>query len=315
MADGLNIIFAGTPEFAATHLQALIGSEHHIIAVYTQPDRPAGRGRKLTAGPVKQLALQHGLKICQPTSLKEKSEQQQLADLDADLMVVVAYGLILPPEVLEAPRLGCINVHASILPRWRGAAPIQRAILAGDAETGITTMQMDKGLDTGDMLLVDKTPIHADDTAQTLHDRLAEMGAKTLLNTLGLLVKEELHPEKQDDKLATYAKKIKKQEARIDWRQSASHIHRMVCAFNPWPVTETRLDDKTIRIWQSSVLAESNSAEPGTVVAESRSGIDVTTGDGILRITKLQLPGGKPLAAAEFLNAHSLNGKRFDVAG
>ena len=315
MADGLNIIFAGTPEFAATHLQALIGSEHHIIAVYTQPDRPAGRGRKLTAGPVKELARQHGLKICQPTSLKDKSEQQQLADLDADLMVVVAYGLILPPEVLEAPRLGCINVHASILPRWRGAAPIQRSILAGDAETGITTMQMDKGLDTGDMLLVDKTPIHADDTAQTLHDRLAEMGAKTLLNTLGLLIKGELHPEKQNDKLATYAEKIKKQEARIDWRQSASQIHRMVCAFNPWPVTETRLDDKTIRIWQSSVLAESNSTKPGTVVAESRSGIDVTTGEGILRITKLQLPGGKPLAAAEFLNAHSLNGKRFDVAG
>ncbi|WP_455375536.1 methionyl-tRNA formyltransferase [Kaarinaea lacus] len=315
MADGLNIIFAGTPEFAATHLQALIGSEHHIVAVYTQPDRPAGRGRKLTAGPVKQLALQHGLKICQPTSLKDKSEQQQLAEFNADLMVVVAYGLILPPEVLEAPRWGCINVHASILPRWRGAAPIQRAILAGDAETGITTMQMDKGLDTGDMLLVDKTPIHADDTAQTLHDRLAEMGAKTLLNTLGLLMKGELHPEKQDDKFATYAEKIKKQEARIDWRQSASQIHRMVCAFNPWPVTETRLDDKTIRIWQSCVLTESNTAEPGTVVAESRSGIDVTTGDGILRITKLQLPGGKPLAAAEFLNAHSLNGKRFDVAG
>jgi methionyl-tRNA formyltransferase len=315
MADGLNIIFAGTPEFAATHLQSLIDSQHRIVAVYTQPDRPAGRGRKLTAGPVKQLSLQHGLTVCQPASLKDKSEQQQLADLNADLMVVVAYGLILPVEVLKAPRLGCINVHASLLPRWRGAAPIQRAILAGDAETGITIMQMDKGLDTGDMLLVDKTPIQSDDTAQTLHDRLADMGAKTLLNALDLLSEGKLSPKKQDDNKATYAEKIKKQEARIDWQQSALQIHRLVCAFNPWPVAETRLEDKTIRIWQSSILADGSSAEPGTVVSESRSGIDVATNDGLLRITRLQLPGGKPLAAAEFLNAHSLNGKKFDATG
>ena len=315
MTDGLNIIFAGTPEFAASHLQSLIDSEHHILAVYTQPDRPAGRGRKLTAGPVKQLALQHGLDVCQPVSLKDKSEQQQLAALDADLMIVVAYGLILPTAVLEAPRLGCINVHASLLPRWRGAAPIQRAILAGDSETGVTIMQMDKGLDTGDMLLVEKTPIHADDTAQSLHDRLADIGAKTLLTALDLLSKNQLKPEKQDDSLATYAEKIKKQEARIDWRQSAEHIHRLVCAFNPWPVAETSVDDKTVRIWQSGVLPGSQSAEPGAIVNESRSGIDVATGDGLLRIATLQLPGGKPLAAAEFLNAHSLAGKKFDVAG
>ncbi len=315
MADGLNIIFAGTPEFAATHLRSLIDSEHHVIAVYTQPDRPAGRGRKLTAGPVKQLALQHDLKVCQPVSLKDKLEQQQLAELNADLMVVVAYGLILPPAILESPRLGCINVHASLLPRWRGAAPIQRAILAGDRETGITIMQMDKGLDTGDMLLVEKTPIHPDDTAQTLHDRLAEIGAQTLLNALDLLSKGKLKPEKQDDDLATYAEKIKKQEARINWQQSAEHIHQLVCAFNPWPVAETVVDNKTIRIWQSSVLTGSHNSEPGTVVSESRSGIDVATGDGLLRITTLQLPGGKPLTADQFLNAHSLDGKKFDVSG
>ena len=315
MADGLNIIFAGTPEFAATHLRSLIDSEHHVIAVYTQPDRPAGRGRKLTAGPVKQLALQHDLKVCQPVSLKDKLEQQLLAELNADLMIVVAYGLILPPAILETPRLGCINVHASLLPRWRGAAPIQRAILAGDRETGITIMQMDKGLDTGDMLLVEKTPIHPDDTAQTLHDRLAKIGAQTLLNALDLLSKGKLKPEKQDDDLATYADKIKKQEARINWQQSAEHIHQLVCAFNPWPVAETVVDNKTIRIWQSSVLTGSYDSEPGTVVSESRSGIDVATGGGLLRITTLQLPGGKPLIADQFLNAHSLDGKKFDVSG
>ena len=313
MADALNIIFAGTPEFAATHLDALIGSQHNIIAVYTQPDRPAGRGRKLTPSPVKQLALQHNLPVYQPASLKNEVEQQQLSALNADLMIVVAYGLILPAAVLQAPKHGCINVHASLLPRWRGAAPIQRAILAGDSETGVTIMQMDVGLDTGDMLLVSKTPIRDDDTSQTLHDRLAEIGCSALLEALDLLSDSKLQPQKQDDNLATYAEKIQKQEALIDWRQSAVQIHRKVCAFNPWPVAESLLDDKKIRIWQSCVLDERNSQPAGTIVSESRAGIDVSTTEGLLRITRLQLPGAKPLAASEFLNAHSLAGKRFDV--
>ena len=313
MTKGLNIIFAGTPEFAATHLQALISSQHKVIAVYTQPDRPAGRGRKLTASPVKQLALQHDLPVYQPVSLKDSEEQRKLAQLNADIMIVVAYGLILPIEVLQAPRLGCINVHASILPRWRGAAPIQRAILAGDAETGVTIMQMDAGLDTGDMLLIEKAPISATDTFQTLHDRLAQIGSQALIKALDLLSEGRLSAASQDNNLATYAEKIKKPEARIDWQQNAEEIHRKVCAFNPWPVAETKLDDKTIRIWESSPLVDNNPDNPGTVVRESKEGIDVATGKGLLRITKLQLPGGKPLAASEFLNAHSLEGKKFDL--
>lgn len=313
MTKGLNIIFAGTPEFAATHLQALISSQHKVIAVYTQPDRPAGRGRKLTASPVKQLALQHDLPVYQPVSLKDSEEQRKLVQLNADVMIVVAYGLILPVEVLQAPRLGCINVHASILPRWRGAAPIQRAILAGDAETGVTIMQMDAGLDTGDMLLVEKTPISASDTSQTLHDRLAQIGSQALVKAIDLLGDGQLLPQSQDNNLATYAEKIKKPEAGIDWRQSAEEIHRKVRAFNPWPVAETKLDEKTIRIWESSVLPDNNPGNPGTVVKESRDGIDVATGKDLLRITRLQLPGGKPLAVSEFLNAHSLEGKTFDL--
>lgn len=315
MAQGLKLIFAGTPEFAATHLAALIDSQHQIVAVYTQPDRPAGRGRKLTAGPVKQLALQHDLLIRQPVTLKDPSEQQRLAELNADLMVVVAYGLILPAAVLEIPHLGCINVHASLLPRWRGAAPIQRAILAGDTETGITIMQMDKGLDTGDMLLVEKTPINTDDTAQSLHDRLAEIGAKTLLNALKQLSENKLTPEPQDDSQATYAEKINKQEAAIDWQQDAEQIHRQVGAFNPWPVAQSVIENKTLRIWSTNVVEGQSGAEPGSVIDESKSGIDVATGKGLLRILKLQLPGGKPLAVSEFLNAHSLKGKKFNAAG
>ena len=247
----------------------------------------------------------------QPVSLKDKKEQQQLAELNADLMIVVAYGLILPREVLLAPRLGCINVHASVLPRWRGAAPIQRAILAGDSETGVTIMQMDEGLDTGDMLLVEKTPIHDDDTSQTLHDRLAEIGSSALLKALDLLNANELTPEQQDNNLATYADKIQKQEALIDWLQSATQIHHKVCAFNPWPVAESIVDGKKLRIWCSTVLQGSSELMPGTVINESKSGFDVSTAEGVLRITKLQLPGGKPLAASEFLNAHSLIGKQF----
>lgn len=312
MSQALNLIFAGTPEFAAISLKALVDSPHHITAVYTQPDRPAGRGRKLKPGPVKQLAMEHELTVMQPASLKDAHTQQQLAEFEADLMIVAAYGLLLPKAVLSIPRLGCVNVHASLLPRWRGAAPIQRAILAGDRETGITIMQMDEGLDTGDMLLKHTTPIDNTDTAQTLHDRLAVMGADALMQALHLITEGTIERKPQNDTLATYAEKIHKAEARIDWQQSAYDIHRKVRAFNPWPVAQGVMGDRTIRIWDAEVLPQDKDAAPGTVIAESRDGIDVMAGEGILRITRLQLPGGKPMAVTDFINAQSLQGGVFD---
>ena len=306
----MNLLFAGTPEFAAHSLQALLDSEHQVLAVYTQPDRPAGRGRKLTASPVKALALEHDLPVLQPQTLREAEVQQALADWQADVLVVVAYGLILPQAVLDAPRLGCLNVHASLLPRWRGAAPIQRAILAGDTETGVTIMQMDAGLDTGDMLYKVSCPIEPTDTAATLHDRLAGLGATALVETLRRLDAGEVQPEKQDDAQATYAEKLQKSEALIEWSQSAEVLSRTVRAFNPWPVAFTRWHDQNLRIWFAQALKETRDAPPGTVLAESREGIDVATGEGVLRITQLQLPGGKALDAGQFLNAHSLLGQR-----
>lgn len=317
MVSPLKIIFAGTPEFAAVSLEALLGTEHQVCAVYTQPDRPAGRGRKLTHSPVKQLALEQGISVLQPVSLKHAEAQQRLESLQADVMVVVAYGLILPPAVLQAPRFGCLNVHASLLPRWRGAAPIQRAILAGDSETGVTIMQMDEGLDTGAMLNKVVTAISDDDTAQTLHDCLAQMGAEALVNTLNLMAADNPSqsgntPEVQDNSQATYAAKLDKSEAKINWQQSAVEIHRMVRAFNPWPVAQTHVGDTVLRIWEARQvmtgdIAPDNTAV-GSVVAESKSGIDVLTGEGILRITTLQMPGGRPLLAGDFINAKSLVG-------
>jgi len=296
----LRLVFAGTPDFAAEALHALIQSRHDIVAVYTQPDRPAGRGRKLTPGPVKQLALQHQLRVFQPDSLKAPGAIEQLRTLDADVMIVAAYGLLLPPEVLDVPRFGCLNIHASLLPRWRGAAPIQRAILAGDRETGITIMQMDKGLDTGAILLKLTCPITPQDTAASLHDRLATLGAEAIITALDQLPTLTATP--QDDSQATYASKLSKQEAIIDWQRPAEELDRLIRAFNPWPVAQTRARGQTLRIWAAQPLADRTTASPGTVIRCDKHGIDIACGQGVLRLTRLQPAGSKPMDAAAFLN-------------
>ena len=306
MADSsLRILFAGTPDFAALHLRSLINSKHSLIGVYTQPDRPAGRGKKLTASPVKKLALEAQLPLYQPASLKDAKEQQQLAKLQADVMVVVAYGLILPQAVLDIPRLGCLNVHASLLPRWRGAAPIQRAIEAGDPQSGITIMQMDAGLDTGDMLATASCPIHGDTTAASLHDELADLGAPLLLQVLSDLQAHQQAARQQDDALATYASKIQKQEAEIDWQQDSLTLDRRIRAFNPFPVCFSTLGGERVKLWQAQPVAAAagDQGRAGTIVSADRDGITVRCGSGCLNILKLQLPGGKPLSAQQMLNA------------
>ncbi len=310
----MKIIFAGTPQFAASALAAL-HKEHHIVAVLTQPDRPAGRGMQLTASAVKQYALQHGLTVLQPATLKTAEIQSVLAGLDADVMVVAAYGLILPKAVLELPRHGCLNIHASLLPRWRGAAPIQRAILAGDTETGITIMQMDAGLDTGDMLLRQVCPIAEVDTALTLHDKLAESGANCILDALRLLQQNCLTPVKQDNDAACYAAKLTKSEAQIDWRQDARQIERAVRAYNPFPVSHARLNGVVIKVWQAAPGTGEGTASgnPGKVVAVDSAGITVACGTGTLRLAKLQRPGGKAQFTAQFLQAMAIKvGDVFD---
>ncbi|WP_116475280.1 methionyl-tRNA formyltransferase [Zobellella maritima] len=299
----LNIIFAGTPDFAARHLQALLTSEHNVIAVYTQPDRPAGRGKKLTPSPVKILAEQAGIPVHQPASLRQPEAQQQLAALNADIMVVVAYGLILPKAVLDTPRLGCINVHGSLLPRWRGAAPIQRSIWAGDTITGVTIMQMDEGLDTGDMLHTLSLPITAQDTSASLYDKLAELGPVGLLDTLQALANGTARAQPQDDSQANYADKLSKEEALLDWRQPAALLERCIRAFNPWPISYFRLGEHNIKVWQAEVRDEPAGQPPGTVIAASRAGIDVATGDGILRLLSLQPPGKRAMSCQDLLNA------------
>ena len=303
MTNTLNIIFAGTPEFSVKTLDALLHSQHKVTAVYTQPDRPAGRGRKLTPSPVKQLALQHNLPVHQPLTLRDAHEQKILADIQADLMIVVAYGLLLPLPVLQAPKFGCINVHASLLPRWRGAAPIQRAILAGDKTTGVTIMQMDQGLDTGAMLQKSECTIYPDDTSAILHDRLAVLGAEALLTTLNQL--SLITPEAQNNSLATYAHKILKEEAKLAWNISAVELARKVRGFNPWPVTFIQHGEMIVRVWQAQALPQSCSAEPGEIVAVSAQGIDIATVDGILRLEKIQLPGGRVLPVADILNSRA----------
>lgn len=310
MSNKPRIIFAGTPDFSVPPLQALIAADMAPVAVYTQPDRPAGRGRKLMASPVKLLALEHGIAVQQPVNFRGSEAVEQLQALQADLMVVVAYGLILPQAVLDAPRLGCINIHASLLPRWRGAAPIQRALLEGDSETGITIMQMEAGLDTGPMLLKTHLNIGERETGGELHDRLSQQGAEALMQALPGVLDGALQPEVQDDAQACYAHKLEKAEAEVDWSRDAAAIDRQVRAFNPWPVAQTRLEDGVLRIWGSEVIEEQADAEPGQVVACSRLGVDVATGKGLLRITRLQPPGKRAMAVADFLNSRSLDGVR-----
>ena len=306
----MRIIFAGTPHFAASALAALVG-EHQVIAVLTQPDRPAGRGMQLAESPVKQFARPHNLTVLQPVTLKTEEAQRPLAALDADVMVVAAYGLILPQAVLQMPHHGCLNIHASLLPRWRGAAPIQRAILAGDTETGITIMQMDEGLDTGDMLLRQTCPISEDDTAKTLHDKLAEIGASSILEALLLLQENRLTPIKQDNNAACYAAKLTKSEAQIDWRQDARQIERAVRAYNP---CHANLNGVTIKIWQANVCPDTR-GEPGAVLAVDRRGITVACGKDALRLEILQRPGGKAQPAAQFLQAMPIKvGDMFDAS-
>lgn len=300
-SSDLRIVFAGTPEFAAAHLQALLQAGLNIVAVYSQPDRPAGRGQKLAMSAVKQLAQQHELPVYQPVSLRAPEAQAELAALQPDLLVVVAYGLILPQAVLDIPRLGCINSHASLLPRWRGAAPIQRAIEAGDSESGVTVMRMEAGLDTGPMLLKVDTPISAEDTGGTLHDRLAELGPPAVLQAIDGLAAGTLDGELQDDELATYAHKLGKADARIDWARPAAELDRLIRAFNPWPLAHARWQDQPLKIW--AARPEAGSGQPGEILDCSKLGLLVACGDGALRLTRLQLPGGKPLAFADLYNA------------
>ena len=312
MTHRLRIVFAGTPAFAVPPLDALYGAGHELAAVYTQPDRPAGRGQALTASPVKRRALELDLTVEQPVSLKSPEAVDRLRAFGADLMVVVAYGLILPQAVLDVPRLGCWNIHASLLPRWRGAAPIQRAILAGDVSTGITIMQMEAGLDTGPMLLVRETPIGPREHGGVLHDRLSVLGAEAIVAAIDAWQAGGLAPRPQPAEGATYAAKIRKEEARVDWTQPAIAIDAQVRAFNPWPVAETTWDGKQLRVWQSEPepAAAQAGAAPGTVLESAGGRIVVATGNGVLRLQQVQVAGRRAMSAAEFLNANTLAGAR-----
>lgn len=301
----LRIIFAGTPDFAARHLQALLNSEHQVVAVYSQPDRPAGRGQQLQASPVKQLALAHNIAVYQPKSLKKAKAQAELAALNADLMVVVAYGLILPAVVLSTPKLGCINVHGSILPRWRGAAPIQRALWAGDAQTGVTIMQMDEGLDTGAMLSTATLAIEATDTSASLYEKLANIGPQALLDALQDLPALQQKAVAQDDSQANYAEKLSKEEAQLDFTKPAAALEREIRAFNPWPVSYLQIGNQQLKIWQARVEPLTQTATPGTVLKVDKKGIVIATGEGALVLEQLQPPGKKAMAVADFINGRA----------
>lgn len=306
----MKLIFAGTPHFAAAALEALLAAGFQVVAVLTQPDRPAGRGMQLLASPVKQIALRNGLPVLQPKSLKHSEIQQELAQFNADVMVVAAYGLILPQAVLSLPRMGCLNIHASLLPRWRGAAPIQRAILAGDSETGITIMHMDAGLDTGAMLLKKVCPIALNDDAQSLHDKLAELGAQAIVETLQKLRLGPIEPEPQDNALATYAAKLEKAEAQLDWKRDAMDLARAIRAYNPFPVAVATINQTPVKIWRASV--QEGAGQPGQVLAVDKNGILVACGQGAIRLEVLQRPNARAMPAAQFLPGFPIQvGDRF----
>ena len=305
----LNIIFAGTPDFAAQHLQAILNSQHNVIAVYTQPDKPAGRGKKLQASPVKQLAEQNNIPVYQPKSLRKEETQSELKALNADVMVVVAYGLILPKAVLDAPRLGCLNVHGSILPRWRGAAPIQRAIWAGDAQTGVTIMQMDEGLDTGDMLHKAYCDILPTETSTSLYNKLAVLAPSALIDVLDNLENGKFIAEKQDDSQSNYAEKLSKEEAQLDWSLPAMQLDRNIRAFNPWPIAYFSTEDKdgnvqTLKVYQAEVLPHQDKPA-GTILSADKNGIQIATVDGVLNLLQLQPAGKKPMSAQDLLNGRA----------
>lgn len=301
----MNIIFAGTPEFAKQQLQALIDLNLNIVAVYTQPDRKSGRGQKLQFSPVKSLAKQHNIPVEQPSSLKSEQALATLQSYAPDVMIVAAYGLLLPKSVLDTPKKGCINVHASLLPKWRGASPIQQAILAGDTTTGITLMQMDEGLDTGSMLAKLECEILSTDTAQTLHDKLATLGANLLKQELANILSSP-HPLAQNDNQASYAGKISKSSAKIDWSQPAEYIQRQVRAYNPWPIAFSTLDGENIRFWETALNTDPSlqaDCDPGTIMQQNKHSLTVKTQDGKIDVRKLQLPGKKPLLVADLLNS------------
>ncbi len=308
----MKIVFAGTPEFAVPSLKMLLASEHQVAGVYTQPDRPAGRGRKDRPSPVKELALSQGIPVCQPVSLKSPAEYDKLCAFRADLMVVVAYGLILPQPVLDIPRLGCVNVHGSLLPRWRGAAPIQRALVEGDVETGVTIMFLELKMDAGPMLLKAATPIQPLETAAELYDRLAVLGADALGKCLPGIEAGTLKAEQQDESMVTYANKLEKSEAALNWALPATVLERQVRAFNPWPVAETVYLGETLRVWRAQAFDGKPNGLPGDVLHDRKT-LDVVTGCGVLRLLELQLPGGRRLPAADFLNAHTMKNVRFGV--
>ncbi|MGJ8694056.1 MAG: methionyl-tRNA formyltransferase [Thalassotalea sp.] len=309
MSAPLKIIFAGTPDFAAQHLAALIDSKHQVVAVYCPPDKPAGRGKKLTACATKNLALAHELTVEQPKNFKAIAEQEVLAQYQADVMVVVAYGLLLPEVILTTPRLGCINVHGSILPKWRGAAPIQRSLEAGDAETGVTIMQMDKGLDTGAMILTATCQIEATDTSASLYEKLAELGPTALIETLNIMAENQHTTQPQDNALSTYAAKLDKAEAELNWQLAADVLDRKIRAYIPWPVAQFTFTENNqehrIRVWQAEIVANDDNVAAGTIIATDKTGITVATGAQALKLLQLQIPGKKAMPVADILNSKS----------